>query len=291
MAASQHITGNDWSVAGNWSSGAVPASNEVVIVPEDALCNTDITGGLDQGGKDYDLLKTHEGYTHSVGGSASPLKAAADLILCRCRGGFYFECSKDGVNALKVDECRVQSAIPNAITELGSESGDAGEWDKIIVDRGHVTLKANILFGASAIVEIGYITSKLTDATVTIVEGADTLPTLEINGGRCEASNVVTTARVIAGLLQKKVSPITTLDIFDGGRVEWYDETVAADGVTIKVHAGGTLDLTKTARADTGAATKVISTLWTFPGSTLIYDPKVHTFTTDNNLGGNRITV
>lgn len=272
--ANKHATGNDWGNINHWDPVNVPITDDDVFIPD--TLGSSITGTMDQGGVDLDSLYTHGKFLYDVGASGAPLILAADLITLKSPGNFFFECSKHA-GALKTDLVRIMCANRDAIVELGSETGDAGDFDNIIAMRGNILLKANILFGAAAVLKVHYIDNVLGDVRLRIASGADTLPGLEQRGGLVVSDRAMTLAHVHAGELIQGTQPITTCHIY-GGRVVWNDETIGGDGVAITVWPGAVLDLMQ------NTVYKTISTVNRYPGSIVHTDSSLHAFTAENWL-------
>lgn len=267
-------TSTDFNDAGNWD-GAVPidGDNLKYTGPVANSC----TVNMDQGGKDFPLIYVDESYTGTVGSTGTPLICAADLIVVNGGAGFYCVSDKNGA-ALKIDEVRIAPKNPNTPVEIGSNSADAGEVDKIICLSGNVIARSDILFGASALVETGWRNSMSNDVKLTIQAGADTLPTLETHGGIVSVNNLITNFRGYNTRVTVDTTHILNADFYDCGLVAWNDATASGDGVTVKLHGNTLLDLKRNAR------TKVLSTVWAFPGSRIEKDSNLHTFTAFNDL-------
>jgi hypothetical protein len=267
-----YATGSDWDA--DWTP-SVPVDNDSAFIPETLASS--ITSGMDQGDIDLDLLYTHQGFLRDVGASGAPLLIAADLIDLRSPGGFYFACDANSA-AQKTDEIRIAAAHRDAIIEIDSNAADAGDIDAIIALRGNILLKGNIQFGASCVLQVGYVETRLADVRLKIATGADTLPTLDQRGGKIISDGAITAAAVHAGELTQDTAAITTLEIYGGGKVI-YNHSAAT---TVKVYEGGILDLMQTSEQ------KAITTLWRYPGSVVHMDDSLHTVTTTYDLRNTR---
>lgn len=261
------LQGTDWSVGANWSGGTVPDDGDNACIPESL--DASVTGGLDQTGKDPDLIRVHELFAKSLGSNGSPLKIAADKIEHYGMGPVYISCAKDGTNARKIDDVLVQAANANVIVELDSVSGDAGDYDNIVLKRGTVRLGGGIQFGASCALHVNRV-DRPDDVNFNIASGADTLPTLYQSGGRGVSHGAITTAYVHSGELTQDVAAIGTLHVGPQAIVH-YNHTSLTTAI---VYQGGTLDLLANSKA------KTITTLIAHAGSTVLYDDSLHTFTT-----------
>lgn len=264
----------DWATDGNWSSAAKPVVNDDAIIANTLGADVIDTGGTAEG-IDLDLLATHPLYRRNFGSSAAPIQTAADLIQVLGAGGFFFECDAGGV-ALKTDRIDVMPSNANATIELGTNAGDQGDIDKIVIMGGNVTLKANIMFGATAVVEIGSM-GRPSDTRVNIASGADTLASLKMNSGDLTCQGAVTAGELWGGRWVQSDAAVTTLDIH-GGVCEWKHAT--ASGSTIIVHPGGTLDLMQQ------AAYTVIDLVILYPGGKIYRNVGLHTFTSFLDYSG-----
>jgi len=277
--ADKILSGQDWSVAGNWSPSGVPVDNDKAVISH--TLQSDVNAGLDQSGIDLDLLELPAAYSRSLGSTGNTLRLAADIIKHFGSGPMYFEASAGGVADI-TDEILLQCANPGVVVELGSEPGDAGNVSVIVANRVSLLIKANILFeNTLGQLIVGYVNNPSSDVRIKITSGADTLPVLDQGGGLVESEGAITAARVANGTLIQDVQPITTLDIFEGGNVI-YNHSVLT---TVRIHPGGVLDLMQNAKY------KTITTAIVYRGGTLKYDSRassLHTITTLTDY--NRLT-
>lgn len=262
-------TDGDWSDAGNWS-GAVPVGNDSVFFTGEYSVAVD--QGLDQGGVDLDLLYIHPSFNKPIGTSGSPLLIASDKIIHMGQAGLFVESDANGAG-MQIDEAIIMCATKDVPVEIGGNAADKGEIQTVRIIRGNVTLKSNCNWHASGHLEIGYISNRETDATVTVLHDGvtpanTTIPTYVQNGGTVKAEAILTDAELNAGVLTKDVAAATVLDIW-GGRCN-YDYTANAD-TTITVHAGGILDLCR------NHDIKDVTNLTTWPGAVVFKDERLHT--------------
>jgi len=249
------LNATDWSTAENWSSGAIPVSTDDTVVPNTLAANVTMSG--DESAVALDLLHVHRGFTNTFGTSASPLQFSSEFTKVFGSSGFYME----GTDVTS-EEIRLQMPANNTPVELGN--ADAGDFTRIICNRGLVTLKANILFSAAGMVEVGWMTDRNGDVRVVLAAGADTLPNLRMNGGRMTSDAIITLAHLCAGTLTQDTAAITTVYVYDGARLELNGSGTVA--TTVVVYGGGTLDLLQT------ALQKTVTTLYLFPGAKVIWD-------------------
>lgn len=263
------LNATDWSTAASWSSGSKPVSNDDAVVPNTLAANVTMAG--DETAVDLDLLVVHRGFVNTFGTSAAPLKFSADLIKVFGSSGFYFT----GTD-VSTDEIRLQMPTNTTPVELGN--ADTGDFTRIICQRGLITLKANILFSASGMVEVGWMNDAVGDVRVILAAAADTLPNLRMNGGRVMSDAVITLAHICGGTLTQDTVAVTTAYVYSGGILQLNGSGTVA--TTVVVYDGGTLDLLQT------ALQKTITTLYLFPGAKVLWDtndvgatPGLHTIT------------
>jgi len=260
------LQGHDWSDAGDWS-GIVPIANDDALISPSLAVAVD--AGLDQTTLDLDSIRIHELYMHDVGASGTPLKIATDELEHYGSGGLYYEADAGGA-AIATDSVIIQCQNSKVITELGSGVGaKAGDYGRILINRGTVRVLASAMFGAACELIIGKVNSP-NDATFSIGSGADTLLALHQNAGTGVTKNAITTAYVMGGTLTHDVAAIATLFIGPGATVN-YNHSAAT---TVVVFSGGTLNLLD------NTLEKTITTLTAMPGSTVLYDDFLHTLTT-----------
>jgi hypothetical protein len=275
MAAERRYLTGDGTMGtpGNWigeTGNIVPIAGDTAIVGK--LCAADAT---DVGGAlstiDLAALEVHRTYKYSFGTSAAPILMAGALFKLYSSGPVFIECHLNAA-ALNIDQLRIAMARPDVVCEIGSVTADAGEIVDIWVSRGRCTFKANTNFAAASRLTISYINGISGDANVIIAAGADTLPTLVMNGGFCTAANVITSAVIASGTLVKTTTKITTAYIQKDGILNYEHTAIAGDNTAIHVLAGGTLDLL------TNEVPKNIDDVFVHPGGTIRYDPTLHTF-------------
>lgn len=274
--AYDYLNGADWSIAGNWQSAAVPVTGDSVSIGDGAPTLV-VNAGLDNGGVDLASILIPRWFAGSVGSAASPLIAAASLLQVFCQGSFHFDCSTGGTG-LKTDDVRIhtlQQNLRDSVVTLGSETGQAGDYDRITITRGNVAMRATSQFGASCILATG--PARDGDVSLSIAAGADTLPTLHMGGGIVTAGNAITTAVQRSGTLYKTSAPITTLYLM-GGTCYWTDPSVSGDGITIIIYPGATLDMRNTSQEIN------VSTIWQYPGAEWLRYSSIHTATTHYDL-------
>ena len=263
------FNGDTWENA-SFAPTNIPVSNDQVVCPASVSGNK--TDGSDNfNDVDLDLLYLHPGFRGDFGAEGAPLQGAADLIIHKGSGAFYFECTDSGAPNITTDEIRFECANSGVVSVIGTDSAATlGDFLRIVVNRGKVTLAGNIVFAGSAIVKVGSIDNVLGDVNLTIAASAPTLPDLDQAGGLTTLHNVVTNLRISACTCFKETAKAVNIEIFGGTLI--YNHAASGSDVTlVEVHSGGTLDLMR------NAVEKVIVKTIAHPGSTILYDPALHT--------------
>lgn len=262
--------GADWIAAG-FNPASLPVANDEVVVPEGITHNkTDLSANFS--GIDLNLLKTHRDFSGDFGASGAPLEGAADLIVHEGGGGFYFVCS----TALTTDEVRIQARNNGVVAEL--DSTGTGDYTKIIVNRGIVTLPTSIIFAGSPKVVVGSVDNILEDARLIVAAGAPTLAELLQMGGRTTLHNVVTDLRISAGTCVKESAAATNVDLL-GGTLVYNHAAASGDVALIEVHAGATLDFMRSVVTTGAGVRRTIDKVIAYPGANVLYDPETTAIT------------
>lgn len=267
------LQASTWHDDGSWSSSAKPVVNDAAIVSDvlgDTVTVIDTGGTAD--GIDLDILQTHPTFNGSFGSSGAPIRSAADLIQVYGGGGFYFECSSGGTG-LTTDRIEIAAASPRTPVEIGSKTGELGDWIDLYALRGKILIKGNTAFDAAARLVVGQLEGER-DVALTLADGTDPLPTLDMKAGSVTIQRTVTNWRQSGGVAIKEDKPATNIDLF-GGLLFYDHQAIGGDGTTIRVHRGATLHLWH------NALQKTISNLILMPGSIIVASEhaKVHTFT------------
>lgn len=258
--AGEILNASDWSTDASWSSLLKPADGDDAIIPN--TLGSDVTMSGDEGGVDLGYCYVHPLYRHRCGTAASPLHIAAALIEVLGSTGFYLESDDNGAAGDTVEFIRLQMREANTPVELGSHAGALdGDFERILVQRGHVTLKAGTKFTASSKLEIGYMADRLNDARVILAAGAELLPTLVMNGGQMQCDSAITSAWLHAGTLKQDTAAISVAHIHPGATLEYNGTATLGE---CDVYDDGVLDLEQT------AVRKTITTLRVWPRGRVI---------------------
>lgn len=245
----------DLNVAGSYNPSGVPVNDDRLFVRSglgvapasnfDALIAVDL-----------DLFSIGEGVTYNWGGNGTPFEVVADRITHAGTGKLWF---KDGTHANATDLIEIRN---------GSADIDGLHITQLSVLRGTVDVSANATGGITR-VEVGYMNNRATDARLTVATGAGTFTNLAQWGGRVTANNVITTADVYAGTLEKDIEEVVTANIYGGMFVYLDDDTIT----TLRLF-GGTTDLRRASRPQT-----VTNRYW-YSGAKLLYMPNMLTIST-----------
>lgn len=268
------LQGRDWGDDTHWT-GNKPVTGDTALIREGL--DQDIDQNPDQGGVDAALIRIHEQFTRPLFSSGAPLKIAATKFEHYGQGACYVAFSANGTDSFVTDDVEIACGGDNAqrvMTELDSESGDAGDVKRILLRRGTVKINTNLAWdNTDGQVIVGKIDSD-NDVTLEIASGSDTLPRLSQGSGSVVSHRAITNA-VVSGKskLRQETATIATLDICAGAHVV-YNHTALT---TVRVFPGGVLDLLG------NTVEKTVTTIWAFPGSTVLYDAALHTFTNNND--------
>lgn len=254
------LSGSNYGTAGDWVSNSVPVDADNVALTE-TLPGQGVTAGLDQGSVQLKSFQVRPSCKGPLGSSSDPFKGSALIIKVEGQKGFFYECSLDAA-AGTVPDCRIKTTDSSVIVQLGSEGGDLGTWDKIRIARGKLTIAANLVFGGSALLDVGFVDTPAGDVTVAIPTNSGTLPELRQTGGVVTSRIATTLANILGGTLWVYDKLVATLNVHSGAKVI-YNHTALT---TVTVYPGAVLDLANAFRELT------ITNLFHWPGSIIIGD-------------------
>lgn len=260
--------------AGDWTNGIPTATDKGVI---GAQCANVTDSGGDASGLDLEVWQTDPAFKNQFGTSGTPIESAADLVKVLQRAGSFNFDADNGGAALKVDDAIVMPGSKEVLVRLGSKSGAAGAWDGIQCLRGRITLTGGISFGGSAVVKVGMINNR-DDVDLLIDSGAGTLPTLRELFGFTTCKQIVTALEVGAGAVHvQDEQAVTSADVW--GQL-YVNHGAGAPGTvvatTIEARPGSVVNLFGFGD-NYNTQFKTVTTLNEYPGSTVIYDKKLHT--------------
>lgn len=255
-----------YSTNSHWTPGGlVPVSGDEVVIPETLRAN--VNGTLDQGSVNLDMLRVHSGYDFSVGSTGGSLITSTKELNFQGSKALYYTCSKNGGSNFTTPLTIIEAAVSGAIAVLDSESGDAGEFTRIICKRGQVTLGSNMVFGASHVLQVGFIDNIASDCHVTIAPNADNVINVIQTGGVIDCSAPIVTAHVANGTLNMLDKAMGIVHVQQGGI---FTTRFGGSGVTsatsVNVYNGGTFDVSQ------AYAEMTFPEVYLFPGSKVIGD-------------------
>ncbi len=239
----------DWDNAASWTGATVPVSNDVVIFPS----NNSVSVTSNQGGQtavDLDALIIHPSYNGDIGTSGTPLLISADKVLHEGTGTLYYT-DGDGTT---------DHVIVNSTNRTDAAVFSGTSLSRITALRGKITLDSSL--AALALLEVGYFTSRSSDANVVIETAAGAITDCYMSGGQVDCGAAVTNLYQSAGKFiqnEAAVSAITNIYQFGGQCVYNTDQNITLANIL-----GGELDFSQNARQLTIALLKV------WPGAKVI---------------------
>lgn len=230
----------DWGVAANWQPGGVPINNDDVIF--DGTSNEDVTGTLDQSAVTLDSLVFAETYTGQVGGAGTPLLINSAYLRWGGQGDGWIE-----------------GTIPTVyVTDTGAS---ALTLDGTITTL-HLCKGTIVIIGGATCTNIflTYVSSRATDATLTIGLGC-TISSVWQDGGILTSASTITTYYLMGGTGTQTTGNIITATI--GGVSTFYWQPAAGTITTLYVWSGSIVD------ASGDGAAKTITTATLYKGGIL----------------------
>lgn len=254
---------NDWSVAANWDSGAVPVNGDDVVIENSA---SDVLYGLSQSSVTLASLTIAQSYSGKIGLPVQsslgyyeyrPTYLAISATQVSVGAG-----SGAGSSRIKLNTGSNQTTINVLATGTPAEPGlesllwkGAHASNVLSVNKGSVGVA--VLAGEAATLatwNAGYTNNRLGDVALRI--GANVTQTSgNQTGGHVEVRSSLTTLTKTDGLLTMAQGTVGTLNI-DGGNV-YYTSTGTC--TTVNVGEGGILDCSRDMRGRTFTNTNVYS--------------------------------
>lgn len=261
--AGDQMTGSLYDVAGSWQNG-IPTTGDNAIFP--MTNSNDITDpGNAADGIDLALLATMPGFKGSLGTTGDPIEGATALLHVMGIGDVFWNCAAHTAGQ-DVNEARIEAGNPDAVIELGGQSGDAGEFDLIEFMSGRLTLKTGIAFKSGMVLSMAS-----ARASLIIESGAAALPRLEQYGGMSKPANIVTEHIMWGGTCIKESNKTGIIKLGGGARMVYNHPSVGAEVTLVIVGPGSIFDLMQNGEK------KVIDKLIEWPGAKVLRDPKLHT--------------
>jgi len=270
----------DWSVAGNWSGGAVPIAADDVII---ANSSQDITAGLDQSAIALTSLTIDLSYTGLIGSSQSDFLEIGSVtaVIGQRRGtvGTF-----TGSKRLNIDFGTTTAAQINVYATATTAQDQNRQ--PLRLRAVNASTDVNVYGGTLAISDDSSNSSTIGDiliesGTINIGDNV-THTTLNQSGGTVSTQSSITTVNLKGGTLNQYDSTssntITTLTVSNSGSLNHY----ASGTITTLNLNGGSVDLTKTQKS------KTVTTITAAPGANLITDTGTVTFTNDIALASSK---
>jgi hypothetical protein len=249
-----------------------PGTGDEVIVQD--TTTVDVTTNVDQQGDWYDSMEAARGFIHDLGASGNPLRCNAKKLRL-LHGGNAWVTADDNLTAThQMDDTLIDMMESVNQVYLTTETANTTDsaWHRIHINRGIVTMEADMEFDSNGMVSVGPggVTLKLADEAGGAASGT-ALPWLNMLGGQCESDRTITRAYVGGGAtLRQQTKPITYLAIGPQGTVKYWHTA----GTVIEVQPGGTLDMREKRRQS--AVTYIIVRKG---GMLLGYESNLHTGT------------
>lgn len=241
---------NFWSVAANWSGGAVPVNSDDVVIE-----NTDVSilYGLGQSAVTLTSLTIRQSFTGQIGlpqvnedGGYSEYRA--DQLAIGATTVKIGEGDGSGSSRIKINFGSVQMATTVYNSGTRAEEG----LPAILLKGTHASNVLEVYQGSVGVamlagevatiatLSVGYTTSVELDAQVTCSSGV-TLTTANVSGGSLQLNAGLTTLSMLAGTVEVFAGNITTVTV-DGGTF-YYRGTGTI--TTLTISDGGTVDFSR----------------------------------------------
>jgi len=272
---------NDWSVAANWSGGAVPVNSDDVIIENSSV---DILYGFAQSAVTLTSLSVMASYTGKIGLPALNGTVGSTTSYFEYRSTYLAIGATtiniglgpgQGSGRIKINTGSVQTLVNVYQTGQPAETGvesflfiGTHASNAVNVNRGSVGIA--VLSGEVATVltlNVGYLVDVLGDAKVRCGLGV-TLGTVVKAGGNLETRCAFTTGTQTGGTWTHGAGAVTTLNV-DSGTLN-YDSTGTCTTANV---AKGTLTFARDMRS------KTVTTCNLFSGATLLDPNRIVTFT------------
>lgn len=253
---------NAYDVAANWSEGSVPGAADDVVFQNSAV---DCLYGLSQAGDTKTSLTQHNTFTGQAGlprNNANgyveyrPQYLAMDVTLANLGLGagsgsprFNLDCGtvQTTVNIWNSGTAPV-TGVPSTLWK-GTNTAN-----KVYVNKGNVGIA--YYDGETAhldTLDVGFVTSQLTDSTVVCGAGLDLANgTVSVNGGTTKINGATQQINILAGTLTVGLVATVTTELLVTGGTCYYASSGTCTLCTIT--SGGTVDMRRDPRARTFTA-------------------------------------
>lgn len=276
-ATTANVGANDYGLAQNWSTDAVPTTNDDTIVDGDGTSSKSILYGLNQASAAVDTYDVLGNYTGDIGKFENGVPYY--LIIDPNSLNYY---GRGKLALLNVGSANINVYVESSgVPTTGRRALYLKGSNLATVEIGRGNVGIAPLVGETATVAtllVNYISNIGGDCDVVVGSGV-TLTTLTQSGGKVELNCAATTVTVAAGatLTTQGTGAITTLNL---AGTAYLNSTGTI--TTLNVYDGGVADFTKDRSART------ITTVNLYPGGTIVWNSGV-TLTTRNLPGDNSI--
>lgn len=246
----------DWGLAGNWFTNAVPVDGDNVVI--DARATDDLLYSMNQSSVDLTTLDVYMSYVNQLGDTTNPLRISATT----CQIGLpvgdgsspsgptfvnldfgsvnnttkVYNGRKTGINGLLPinlkgsHSANILHVYGGVVGVATARPGDTATFVTVKVDGGKCVLSSGVT--TSTVTQIG---GELVQgcACTTLTQDAGTL---ETNG-----SGAITTATINGTAYLESSGTITTLEVRSSGNVDMTGSKVARTVTTLQMHKGSTL--------------------------------------------------
>lgn len=273
----------NWNTVTNWSTGAVPVTNDTVIISATAtssiLLNLDRSGDGAGAGLNVVSFEIEPGFQYDIGSATSPLRLTADKFSDYGGGRLYFA-TDTGTAALPTDRVIIdKSDTTKPVILMGELSGSVSTFTRIEITRG-----AQVTIGSS-LAPVGdvatlYIAPRTSQDEVGVTIGyVNIITDIYLGGGTLVYDGTVAVVSLLMGngVLDFRSTAIASLTQF-GGMV-LHNATASNYPITLYNAIGGHMISSNTAGG------KLITTLNRGPQWDMTYNPKL-SVTTTNYIGG-----
>lgn len=260
------VLDGNWDTGGNWSQGTKPDSTDTIIHPSTSG-NAVTTGVSGEAAVDVPLWLIERGFTPNIATVGDPATIAAQRMEHRGSGSVYWTPGTNGS-----DDCLVDAENKNLALHI-----IAGTTTRLTAKKGRT-----LITGAATVsrIDCSFRDNPLEDATVD-AQGSVTLPLVYQNGGKFLSLTAITAYHQRGGRFTSLGTIAVATFVLHLGEAFFNAANGATPICTEANLFGGVLDLTQS------PGSKLITTLIMLPGSKLIYNSKIHTFTNPiKNYGG-----
>ncbi|KKM59105.1 hypothetical protein LCGC14_1548510 [marine sediment metagenome] len=244
-------TPGDLDVAANWVGGVAPGAADVAVFNAGSQDVDPSLGNIAA----WAGMEIYSGYTGAIGGSGNELTTSVTTLKHLGSAALWF---KDSAGT-SVD-VYIRCSDPSTVVNIGD-----GPFTGVHCMRGTITIAGDV--GNITLLTVGMKDNPTSDVTLNIVANANTITDYYQYGGVVTAQMATTRAEINNGIFTLNGSVTAGRLLVSGGQVN-HDSTGTITDMLL--HGG---------RTDLGDKIKTITKSAAFPGSTLIKNDTIHTFT------------